>query len=537
MRNSTLASVLFTQEGGVHGTITVGPVFTTAGGFTGNWWQINWDSQPPNQGSTQGWCAELVISLAASGGDTPQPSFSSNYYTTANHFWTQGDAPGTSVPGNLWPAGAYGNCTWYAHGRMLQLGYSSTQLAAIAPPGQGSAYQWGINASGSTASALGVVVNTTPTVGSIAELDSGTFSSLGHVAVVESVNADGSITVTESSYSTSSTSVWNFLWHHRTVAPTWFSKFIHVLSGSTVQPPSIGGVSPTSYPASNTDQTLTINGNNFQSGATLTFDPPTGVNINSTASKLTFVSSSQITYQFNNGSDAGTWTVSVNNPDGKSSSPASFTVTSGQLPPGEPTTLGVLWLPSPNFNNRPSREAIDTIVIHTVQGSYESGKTTLRDDTRPLESRVSAHYIISPAGEITQLVQLEKRAWHATYYNDRSIGIEMAGFAEQSSTWNPQNLAALENLVTYLAAKYSSIHIVHPEGDASTYPQCLFTESGLLGHSQIQPGCNSFGTKTDPGSYFPWTTFVQSVQAKAGGVALSISGNYSGPKWDGGVGP
>jgi hypothetical protein len=91
----------------------------------------------------------------------------------------------------------------------------------------------------------------------------------------------------------------------------------------------------------------------------------------------------------------------------------------------------------------------------------------------------------------------------------------MAGYAEQSGTWNAQNLAALENLVAYLVAKYN-IPIVHPTGDASTYPQCRFAEIGLIGHSQLQPGCNGFATKSDPGSYFPWASLVQNIQAKVG---------------------
>jgi len=153
---------------------------------------------------------------------------------------------------------------------MLELGYSSTQLAAIAPPGQGNAYQWAINANGSTAIAQGVTVNSMPTVGSIAELDSGAFSSLGHVAVVESVNADGTITVTESSYSTDSTSVWNFLWHHRTVAPSWFSQFIHIKKVN--QPTSgffrISGPAATTITALLQDGTLVWN--TIQAGGTYT---------------------------------------------------------------------------------------------------------------------------------------------------------------------------------------------------------------------------------------------------------------------------
>ncbi len=105
------------------------------------------------------------------------------------------------------------------------------------------------------------------------------------------------------------------------------SNFIDSHRPTSVSAPSISSVSPTSMPASNSDQTLTINGANFVSGATLTFDPPTGSNITSNSAKLTFVSSSKITYQINNASDVGTWTVKVNNPDGQSSGTASFTVT------------------------------------------------------------------------------------------------------------------------------------------------------------------------------------------------------------------
>ncbi len=198
---------------------------------------------------------------------------------------------------------------------------------------------------------------------------------------------------------------------------------------------------------------------------------------------------------------------------------AALTVSSGPSIQGEPASLGAIWFSSPNFENRPAGQAIDTIVIHTSQGGYASAKSILtnpdpRLNEEPIgvDKRVSAHYVISEAGEISQLVALDKRAWHATYYNARSIGIEMAGYAEQQGTWNAQNLASLKKLVAYLVVKYN-IPNVHPSGDGSAYPSCLFTESGLVAHSQIQPGCNSYALKTDPGLYFPWATFLADVQA------------------------
>jgi hypothetical protein len=91
--------------------------------------------------------------------------------------------------------------------------------------------------------------------------------------------------------------------------------------------PVISGVSPTSYPCLNGDQTMTIDGSNFRSGVSLTFAGPRQ-RIESLAHKLSFVSSSQLIYQFNNGGEGvGTWNVRVSNPDGKDSNWMRFTVT------------------------------------------------------------------------------------------------------------------------------------------------------------------------------------------------------------------
>jgi len=131
------------------------------------------------------------------------------------------------------------------------------------------------------------------------------------------------------------------------------------------QPPTVTGISPPSMPASNSNQTLTINGSNFQSGATLTFVPPEGGTIASTASKLTFVSSSQLSYQFNNLSDAGAWSVTVNNPDGQHSNAWNFTVTAGVSAP--PVISSISPNPVPGSNSQ------QTI---TINGSgFVSGAT------------------------------------------------------------------------------------------------------------------------------------------------------------------
>ena len=182
----------------------------------------------------------------------------------------------------------------------------------------------------------------------------------------------------------------------------------------------------------------------------------------------------------------------------------------------------IVWGPapyghSPNFWYGRAGTVIDSIVIHTLEASYTSGLNTL---TNPNEIK-SAHYVISPQGEIAQLVAVENRAWHATYYNDRSIGIEMAGVASDPNTWNQQNLEALVDLVAWLVVEYD-IPVFHPSGTADDYPNNTFDSAGIVAHSQIQPW-----NKSDPGFYFPWSQFIASGNAKVtacSGNAAAIGG-------------
>jgi surface antigen len=79
---------------------------------------------------------------------------------------------------------AYGNCTWYAYERRMQLGR---------PVGSfwGNAATWA-----AYARAGGYQVDNVPAAGAVMQNGGG----YGHVAVVESVGSDGSITVSEMNY-------------------------------------------------------------------------------------------------------------------------------------------------------------------------------------------------------------------------------------------------------------------------------------------------------------------------------------------------
>lgn len=93
-------------------------------------------------------------------------------------------ANATASVGNRY---AFGNCTWYAYERRAQLGR---------PIGSfwGNASTWAANGR-----AAGFLVNGTPAPGAIMQ-NGGGYAGYGHVAIVETVNPDGTFTVSEMNY-------------------------------------------------------------------------------------------------------------------------------------------------------------------------------------------------------------------------------------------------------------------------------------------------------------------------------------------------
>lgn len=124
-----------------------------------------------------------------------------------------GSFSGASV-GNRY---AYGNCTWYAYERRVQLGL---------PVGSfwGNASTWA-----AAAAQNGYRVDNTPSVGAIAQwnayADPGSgIGYYGHVAIVESVNGDGTITISE--MNNGAYGGYGIV-DHRTISASSVSSFIH----------------------------------------------------------------------------------------------------------------------------------------------------------------------------------------------------------------------------------------------------------------------------------------------------------------------
>lgn len=140
------------------------------------------------------------------------------------------------------------------------------------------------------------------------------------------------------------------------------------------------------------------------------------------------------------------------------------------------------WVPSRNHNER---KAILIVLHATEQESVEYSLHTLR--TGNSGGPVSAHYLIGRDGALYQLVDDERRAWHAgpgswgtiTDVNSSSIGIELDNNGE-----SPFPPAQIQMLVRLLEDLCSRLGIPRRQ---------------VIGHADMAPT-----RKRDPGRLFPW---------------------------------
>ncbi len=144
---------------------------------------------------------------------------------------------------------------------------------------------------------------------------------------------------------------------------------------------------------------------------------------------------------------------------------------------------------SPNYSKKSRlKSSIKFVIIHYtgMQSEIESLRR-LKDKN----SKVSCHYLIGRNGNIIQLVNENKIAWHAgkskwkgfTNLNKNSIGVELVnkGHNYGYEKFSINQIKSLELLCKKIKKKYK------------------ISNNNFLGHSDIAPL-----RKIDPGEKFPW---------------------------------
>ena len=169
---------------------------------------------------------------------------------------------------------------------------------------------------------------------------------------------------------------------------------------------------------------------------------------------------------------------------------------------------GVRKVPSPHWNERPANCEPSLIVLHGISlppGEFGTGRIEQlflgdlpSDVARQLGLtgvRVSSHVLLDRAGECTQYVAFDKRAWHAGLSswrgrpncNDYAIGIELEG--SDSQAYTDAQYEALTPLVEALMGTYASL-----------------SADAIVGHNEVAPG-----RKSDPGPSFDWQRLLARV--------------------------
>ncbi len=172
----------------------------------------------------------------------------------------------------------------------------------------------------------------------------------------------------------------------------------------------------------------------------------------------------------------------------------------------------VIERPSPNHDERPAGEPVDTLVLHYT--GMVSAEAALRRLTDP-QARVSAHWCVGEDGTLWRLVPEARRAWHAGVsawrgrrsVNDRSIGIELVNPGHEHG-YRPFPPAQMEAVVD-LARAIQARHPIEPRN--------------VVAHSDVAPA-----RRQDPGELFDWAGLARAgvglwpedaaAPAEAGGV-------------------
>lgn len=154
---------------------------------------------------------------------------------------------------------------------------------------------------------------------------------------------------------------------------------------------------------------------------------------------------------------------------------------------GVPAHIGAdaQWIGSPNNDER--RPSL--VVIHHT--SDDRAEDALRTLTNP-DKAVSAHYLLKRDGDLLQLVDERRRAWHAGIsswagnndVNSISVGIELDNNGEE-----PFADVQIDRLLSLLAELKQRYHL---------------NAANFVGHADVAPR-----RKNDPSRYFPWQKLAQ----------------------------
>ncbi len=198
----------------------------------------------------------------------------------------------------------------------------------------------------------------------------------------------------------------------------------------------------------------------------------------------------------------------------------------------------VSWVQTKNFDKSPFSQRL--IVMHYTAGwSAKSAINHFLNDK--VDKKSSAHFVVGTAGDITQLVNLEHKAWHAgpsqykgyTGINAWAIGIEIVnpGYLRKLADgrfidWadRPVNEELIDSLPGLLEAPdpwtgggprywplYPEVQIAAVEDLTNAILKAYPKIEDIIGHRDV----DTRGWKVDPGPAFPMRRFKKLLDSRS----------------------
>lgn len=198
---------------------------------------------------------------------------------------------------------------------------------------------------------------------------------------------------------------------------------------------------------------------------------------------------------------------------------------------------GLQFIQAKNFTPCAVRN-LDVLTVHVMQAP-EKGNTARstsqffanqprhktidlhwRPDGKPW-SGSSAHICVD-ATEAIRCVQDNDIAWHAPGVNDTGIGIEHAGFSEQTpAQWADDYSVKMLDRSAWIMAVYCAFRalpiVFLNEGDL------IARKKGITGHVQVTRAFK-VGDHWDPGPSFPWQSYLEKIQEFAVKLPADLAG-------------
>ncbi len=161
------------------------------------------------------------------------------------------------------------------------------------------------------------------------------------------------------------------------------------------------------------------------------------------------------------------------------------------------------WVAAASTNYTVGRSlAISAITIHDVEGTYAGCISWFQNTT----AQVSAHYVLSKTGQVTQMVLEANKAWHVGTENPYTIGFEHEGYVAQTGWYTTAMYTASAALVRDICNSGYGINPLRTyfgPGCSGSSTQCGIGACTKIKGHQMYPN----QTHNDPGPNWNWAYY------------------------------